>query len=231
MEIVIILNKNSSVKTLDSTHYPHSVKLFLALFLLVSTSIPVVARKPPACQFQPRPFPEVAADFNISIEYIWKSYQRMATDHSTEQEINTYQRLFADNVRKAFATYRIDRKLAYSRVRCQEVYIVTLKGKQGETRMKNYALSAPAGRELLIETLQKTGSSFADSPSVSPAHNQLLFTLRKRGDGTARARLRIQTRYTGEMMEKMIAEEIEQLRRKLALHNLPSDITISAFRL
>jgi hypothetical protein len=53
--------------------------------------------------------------------------------------------------------------------------------------------------------------------------------LKKKGEGTMRLRISVQTRRTVEDIERELDRELQGIRTKLALHNLPSDKTIHQF--
>lgn len=199
------------------------------LLIAVAACLTATARKPVVLQ-PARPFAEAAADFYPEIQKEYTFYQRWA-ETATDTELDTCRKHFRQAILDAFGGYRIRRGRELAQTRWPRQYAATCKGRAGKVRTCRQTFVALPGQEYDAQTLHTTGRGLASPPSFSPDRKRMETALTKKGSGISRSRIAIQTRRTVEEMDREIGRELQKIREKLALHNLPSDVTLGQYPL
>jgi hypothetical protein len=77
--------------------------------------------------------------------------------------------------------------------------------------------------------MRVSGRGLLGRPVPSADGRHLTATVAKKGDGTSRTRIAISTRRTAEDIERELARELVDIRKKLERHSLPSDMTLDRY--
>jgi hypothetical protein len=204
-------------------------RVFLLLIFLVSVFTGAAGRKP--LPLQPaRPFAEAAADFYPEIEKQYKYYQQWAST-ADETGMEACRRQYREAIIRAFGEYRIRRRRELSQTRWPQQLELLCKGTGPEVQTCEQNYTAPRGQEWEVQNLRVTGRPLTGSPQLSADRRRLTATLQKKGVGTSRSRILLYSRMSAPDVETQIDMEQNGLRRKLELHGLPSDVTLSRYPL